>query len=58
MFGHLAVPGKHPTDDDLRKLMFGDYMQQQQQSSNYDEIKDFQLLAEVCLLLKTAICMW
>lgn len=52
IFGRLATPGKQPTDDDMRSLMFGDYMVSSRDvvKSNYDEIKDLNELREVYLL--------
>jgi len=49
IFGQLATPGKHPTDDDMRSLLFGDYMVSSREAikTYYDEIKDLTLLREV-----------
>lgn len=49
IFGRLATPGKHPTDDDMRSLMFGDYLISSREAikSYYDEIKDLTELREV-----------
>ena len=52
IFGRLATPGKQPTDDDMRSLMFGDYMINSRDAvkTYYDEIKDLNELREVFLL--------
>ena len=47
MLGHLAVPGQSVTDDDIRSLMFGDYMGGRDDDKVYDEIKDLDQLREV-----------
>ncbi len=47
IFGHLAVPGKQPTDDDLRSLMFGDYMSAKDEERFYNEIEKMDDLREV-----------
>ena len=48
VFSHLAVPGQQVCDDDIRSLMFGDYMSTSKGDERfYDEIKDLDLLKEV-----------
>jgi len=47
IFGHLAVPGKHVTDNDIRSLLFGDYMGMKDENKFYDEITDMEQLQEV-----------
>ena len=49
IFGHLAVPGKQATDNDLRSLMYGDYMGIKDENKFYDEITDLEQLREVGL---------
>ncbi|KAK2157592.1 hypothetical protein LSH36_188g04054 [Paralvinella palmiformis] len=46
IFGHLAVPGKHVTDNDIRSLLFGDYMGMKDENKFYDEITDMEQLQE------------
>ena len=48
VMGHLAVPGKMITDNDIRSLMFGDYMTSKDEERMYDEIRDLDTLREVC----------
>lgn len=38
LFGHLSQTGKPVCDDDIRSLMFGDYMKDKSQGRLYDEI--------------------
>ena len=52
VLGHLAVPGKQITDNDIRSLMFGDYMTSKDEERMYDEIKDLNSLREVRILYK------
>ena len=47
VLGHLAVPGKQVTDNDIRSLMFGDYMASKDEERVYDEIQDLDALREV-----------
>ncbi len=47
IFSHLATPGKQVTDDDIRSLMFGDYMGSKDEERMYDEIKEMDELREV-----------
>ena len=47
LFGHLAKPGKQVCDDDLRSLLFGDYMSGKDEERVYSEIKDLAELREV-----------
>ncbi|XP_064633532.1 dynein axonemal heavy chain 3-like isoform X2 [Lineus longissimus] len=46
MFAHLMTPGKHVTDDDIRSLMFGDYVVVKDEEKSYDEITDLSFLRE------------
>lgn len=50
ILGHLAVPGKQVTDDDVRSLMFGDYMGNDGMRM-YNEIQDQDELKKVTYLL-------
>lgn len=50
ILGHLAVPGKQVTDDDVRSLMFGDYMGNDG-TRTYNEIRDQDELQKVAYLL-------
>ncbi|KAL5013225.1 hypothetical protein ScPMuIL_007495 [Solemya velum] len=47
LFGHLVEPGKHVTDDNIRSLLFGDYMSKAKEERLYDEIQDLEELREV-----------
>ena len=47
VFGHLAPPGKKVVDDNLRSLMFGNYMGRRDDVRMYDEITDVDKLKEV-----------
>ena len=47
VFGHLAPPGKKVVDDNLRSLMFGNYMGRRDDARMYDEITDVDKLKEV-----------
>lgn len=47
LFGHLTKPGKQVAEDDMRSLMFGDYMGGKDEERAYDEIKDQDALREV-----------
>ena len=47
VFEHLAQVGKQVVDDDIRSLMFGDYMANKDEERLYNEIKDLDLLREV-----------
>ena len=55
VFGHLAQPGKQVTDDDIRSLMFGDYMASKEEDKMYNEIKDLDALRVVSLIVISAI---
>ena len=47
MFGHLGQIGKEVTDNDLRSLFFGDYINPADALKLYDEITDFDALKDV-----------
>ena len=47
LFEHLAQPGKQVVDNDIRSLLFGDYMAGKEEEKLYDEIHDLELLREV-----------
>ena len=51
LFGHLTTPGKQVQDDDIRSLMFGDYMAGKDEERLYDEISEMDTLREVGLHL-------
>ena len=51
IFGHLATPGQQPTDDDMRSLMFGDYMTKKEEDRLYDEVQHFEELGPVRALI-------
>ena len=44
--GHLSKGGKHVVDEDMRSLLFGDYMSKDE-DKYYDEIRDLDELREV-----------
>ena len=44
--GHLSKGGKHVVDEDMRSLLFGDYMSKEEEKY-YDEIRDLDELREV-----------
>ena len=46
MFEHLATE-QQVTDDDIRSLMFGDYMTSKEEQRSYDEVEDLDTLREV-----------
>ncbi|XP_023932407.1 dynein heavy chain 3, axonemal [Lingula anatina] len=46
LFSHLCVPGKQVCDDDLRSLMFGDYMAEKEDERLYTEIEDLESVRE------------
>ena len=46
MFEHLATE-QQVTDDDIRSLMFGDYMTSKEEHRSYDEVEDLDTLREV-----------
>ncbi|ESO88893.1 hypothetical protein LOTGIDRAFT_125424 [Lottia gigantea] len=46
LFGHLAEAGKVVSDDNLRSLLFGDFMAKKEESKVYDEIMDIDELRE------------
>ena len=45
--GHLSQPDRALCDDDLRSLMFGDYMTEKGNEKLYDEITDLAGVREV-----------
>ena len=46
--GHLSKDrSKHLVDDDIRSLVFGDFMSGKDDEKQYDEIMDLGLLREV-----------
>lgn len=48
LFSHLCTPGEPVTDDDIRSLLFGDYMGAGKDEDRlYDEIKELDALREV-----------
>ncbi len=47
LFEHLATPGQQTSDDDLRSLMYGDYMGGKEEERSYDEVRDIDVLREV-----------
>jgi len=47
VFSHLGQIGKEVTDNDLRSLFFGDYINPNDTSRLYDEITDFDALKDV-----------
>ena len=46
LFEHLATE-QQVTDDDIRSLMFGDYMTSKEEQRSYDEVQDLDTLREV-----------
>ena len=46
LFEHLATE-QQVTDDDIRSLMFGDYMASKDEQRSYDEVQDLDNLREV-----------
>ena len=46
-FSHLGQIGKEVTDNDLRSLFFGDYINPADVNKLYDEITDFDALKDV-----------
>ena len=46
LFEHLATE-QQVTDDDIRSLMFGDYMTSKEEQRSYDEVEDLETLREV-----------
>ena len=55
MFEHLATPGQQTSDDDLRSLMYGDYMGGKEEERSYDEVRDLDVLREVSAPTKTLL---
>ena len=51
-FSHLGQIGKEVSDNDLRSLFFGDYINPADVNKLYDEITDFDALKDVrgCIL--------
>ncbi|CAH1783204.1 unnamed protein product, partial [Owenia fusiformis] len=47
LFAHLRKGDDMVCDDDIRSLMFGDYMSNKDEEKNYDEITDLDALREV-----------
>ena len=47
LMSHLSTPGKHATDNDMRSLVFGDYMGIRDGPRLYDEIKNQEVLRVV-----------
>ncbi|XP_064605237.1 dynein axonemal heavy chain 3-like isoform X2 [Liolophura sinensis] len=47
VFAHLCVPGKSLKDDNIRNLMFGNYMKSVDEERFYDEITDMNRLRTV-----------
>ena len=46
LFEHLATE-QQVTDDNIRSLMFGDYMASKDEQKSYDEVQDLDTLREV-----------
>ena len=46
LFEHLATE-QQVTDDNIRSLMFGDYMTSKEEQKSYDEVQDLETLREV-----------
>ena len=47
LFSHIADPGQLIVDEDIRCLIFGDYMKKGGEDKLYDEIQDLDELREV-----------
>eukprot|EP00116_Pleurobrachia_bachei_P012366 sb/3472628/ len=55
LFSHLGQIGKEVTDNDLRSLFFGDYINPTDPNKQYDEITDFDALKDVSVCLQMSI---
>eukprot|EP00116_Pleurobrachia_bachei_P018815 sb/3479077/ len=55
LFSHLGQIGKEVTDNDLRSLFFGDYINPTDPNKQYDEITDFDALKDVSVSLEMSI---
>ena len=55
VFSHIASVGKKVTADDMRSLMFGDYMRQKDEKRSYDEIRDIAVLTKVLSSVLTKV---
>ena len=51
LFEHLATE-QQVTDDNIRSLMFGDYMAGKDEQKSYDEVQDLDTLREVMETIK------
>jgi len=53
LFSHITGDSKTDvTDDDIRSLMFGDYLNKGKSEKLYDEIQNLDELREVCSLFR------